>query len=40
MPNGDVMLGNGEVLSDATITDDGMIMLENGDLVEPEFDLR
>lgn len=40
MGDGTVMLGNGEVVEDATVTEDGMIMLANGEMVEPEFDLR
>jgi hypothetical protein len=40
MMDGTVMLGNGEELADATITDEGMIMLADGTLVEPGVDLR
>jgi len=40
MGDGTVMLGNGEEVHDATITADGMIMLSDGTLVEPKFDLR
>ena len=40
MSDGTVMLGSGEEVHDATITADGMIMLSDGTLVEPKFDLR
>ena len=40
MADGSVMLGSGETLDTATVTDEGMIMLEDGTLVEPEYDLR
>lgn len=40
MADGTVMLGNGEEVHDATITEDGMIMLADGTIVEPAFDLR
>ena len=40
MGNGDVMLGDGTVLPDASIMDDGMIQLSDGTIVTPKFDLR
>ena len=40
MSDGTVMLGNGNEVHDATITADGMIMLSDGTLLEPKFDLR
>lgn len=40
MGDGSVMLGNGEVVADATVTADGMIELADGTLLEPEMDLR
>lgn len=40
MGDGTVMLGNGDEVHDATVTEDGMIMLSDGTLVEPKFDLR
>jgi hypothetical protein len=40
MANGTVMNGEGEEVHGAVITADGKIMLEDGDIVEPEFDLR
>lgn len=40
MPDGSVMLGDGSMLPDATVTEDGMILLPDGDLVEPVMDLR
>lgn len=40
MADGSVMLGNGAVVSDATITDDDMIKLGDGTLVEPTADMR
>lgn len=40
MSDDTVMLGSGEVVADATVTTDGMIMLADGTMVEPEMDLR
>lgn len=40
MGDGTVMLGNGEALDDATVNDEGMIVLGDGTVVEPEHDLR
>ncbi|MFT5036932.1 MAG: hypothetical protein ACI9VM_000502 [Candidatus Azotimanducaceae bacterium] len=40
MADGTIMLGTGVALTDATLTNDGMIMLADGDTIEPEFDLR
>ncbi len=40
MANGDVMLGNGEVVTDANITSDGKIVLSNGEVVAPVMDMR
>lgn len=40
MPSGAVMTGDGVVIPNATVTEDGMIMLENGELLTPAFDLR
>lgn len=40
MPNGDVMRGDGKVLSDAIILDDGNIQLSDGTVIVPAFDLR
>jgi hypothetical protein len=40
MADGTVMNGDGTVLAGATVTSDGMIKLADGDIVEPEFDLR
>lgn len=40
MPNGDVMRGDGKVLSDATILADGNIQLSDGTIIAPAFDLR
>lgn len=40
MSDATVMLGSGDPLNDATVTSDGMIMLADGTLLEPAFDLR
>lgn len=40
MGDGSVMLGNGDTLDSATVNDEGMIVLEDGTVLEPEFDLR
>lgn len=40
MADGSVMLGNGEVLHDATVNDEGMIVLADGTEVEPVMDMR
>ncbi len=40
MADGTIMLGNGAVVTDATINDDDMIVLGDGTLVEPEIDMR
>ena len=40
MPNGEVMKGDGTVLSDATILPDGNIKLSDGMILAPAFDLR
>jgi hypothetical protein len=40
MGDGTVMLGDGTVVDDATVNDEGMIVLSDGTEVEPEFDLR
>lgn len=40
MADGSVMLGNGAVVTDATVNDDDMIVLGDGTLVEPEMDMR
>lgn len=40
MADGTVMLGNGEALSDATINDEGVIVLGDGTEVEPVMDMR
>lgn len=40
MADGTIMLGNGEEVEDATITDDDMIELADGTILEPEMDLR
>lgn len=40
MSDGTVMLGNGEVLEDATVTSEGMIELSDGTEIKPVMDLR
>jgi len=40
MPDGSVMLGTGAVVTDATITANGMIVLGDGTEVEPTADMR
>jgi hypothetical protein len=40
MSDGMIMLGNGDPVMDASITDEGMIKLADGTIVEPKFDLR
>jgi hypothetical protein len=40
MPNGDVMMKNGEVLPDAEILPDDTIQLGNGEIITPMMDLR
>jgi len=40
MPDGSVMLGNGETLNDALVTEDNMIELGDGRIVKPAMDLR
>jgi hypothetical protein len=40
MADGSLMLGDGSMVETATVNEDGMVVLENGDLVQPEMDLR
>lgn len=40
MPDGSVMLGNGETLGDASVNDEGMIILNDGRVIKPLMDLR
>lgn len=40
MADGTIMLGNGEALTDATISDEDMIILGDGTEVDPVMDLR
>lgn len=40
MGNGDVMLGDGTVITDATIRADGMIEFPDGSTTEPLMDMR
>jgi len=40
MADGSVMLGNGEVVSDAVVTSDGLIEMPDGQVVEPMMDMR
>lgn len=40
MPNGDVMLGTGEVVETATINANGMIVWEDGTIITPVLDMR
>ena len=40
MPNGDVMLGNGDVLDNAKALSDGTVELPTGEIVRPMMDMR